>query len=219
MKAELIIFDCDGVLVDSEILGIELTLGILRRNGCPISREDFSASYSGLAWNNLIKKINADFHLSVPVDANHGFFNSLYDSFRQKLVRVEGTREVISNLDKPICVCSNSSAEQVRFMLELTGLDDLFKKRVFSAADLGESRCKPKPDIFLYAAEHFRVQPCKTAVIEDSFPGVTAAKAAGMYTIGFIGGAHTYQQHADRLLEAGADIIIKTMAELPGLIE
>lgn len=157
MKAELIIFYCDGVLVDSKILGIELTLYIFRRNDCPISGEDFSAFCSGLTWNNLIGKINADFYLSVSVDSNYGFFNSLYDLFRQKLVRVEGTREVISNFKKTFSICSNSSAEQVRFMFELTGLDDLFRNRVFSAADFGESRYKPKPDIILYAAKHFGV--------------------------------------------------------------
>ncbi|MCW8113799.1 HAD family hydrolase [Yersinia intermedia] len=217
-KPHLIIFDCDGVLVDSEILGINLTLDILRRYGCQISHYDFSAAYSGMAWDNLIKKVNEDFGICIPESASYDFFDDLRKTFKLGLVRIKGTQEVISKLGYQKCICSNSSAEQVRMMLELVGLDLLFENSIFSATELGSLRCKPKPDIFLTAADYYNVSPNNAIVIEDSVPGVTAAKAAGMYTVGFIGGAHTYPQHSDRLRKAGADVIIKSMFELPALI-
>lgn len=215
---ELVIFDCDGVLVDSEIIGINLTLDILREYGCKVSKEEFSASYSGMAWSNFIKKINIDLNVSIPSEANNDFYNRLIKAFNEKLRRIEGTKEVIANIKKPMCICSNSKVEQIRFMLELTGLGDFFTDVIFSAATLGESRCKPKPDIFLLAANYFQVAPEHTLVIEDSVTGVTASRAAGMFTAGFIGGSHTYPQHAERLHQAGADVIITSMYELPALI-
>ncbi|UWM63509.1 HAD family phosphatase [Enterobacter sp. CP102] len=218
INPELVIFDCDGVLVDSEIIGINLTLDVLRTYGCTISKEEFSAYYSGMVWNSLIKKINGDFNVSVPSGANYDFYDRLTQSFKEKLCRIDGTMEIVSNITKATCICSNSGIEQIKFMLELTGLREFFTDTVFSATVLGESRCKPKPDVFLLAADHFQVLPANTVVIEDSVTGVTAAKAAGMYTVGFIGGSHTYPQHAERLRAAGADVIIKSMYELPHLI-
>jgi HAD superfamily hydrolase (TIGR01509 family) len=215
---ELVIFDCDGVLVDSEIVGIQKTLDILKKYGCNISQEDYLSSYCGMDWNGLMDRIKEEYNIIIPETARYDFLESLYQSFKYELKRIDGSLEVISQLRLPVCICSNSGVDQIHMMLNLVGLGQLFTHNIFSAVELGAGLTKPKPDIFLAAAEYFHISPLRTLVVEDSVPGVTAAKSAGMYTVGFTGGAHTYPQHAERLLAVGADVIISSMYDLLSLI-
>ncbi len=215
---DLIIFDCDGVLVDSEIIGINLTRSLLQQYGVTIGFNEFCIEYSGLSWDILIDKVREQKGVIIPASINQTFFPSLFTLFREKLTRIAGTLEVISTLSIPKCICSNSSSEQLEFMLSLVGLESMFNGGIFSAVDLGPGRGKPQPDIFLHAAQMLHAAPENTLVIEDSVHGVTAAKSAGMFAIGFIGGAHTYPQHREKLLAAGADVIIDSMFQLPAEI-
>ncbi len=217
-QPELVIFDCDGVLVDSEIIGIDLTRSLLKQYGVILSVEEFCAHYSGLAWDELMEKVRVQKNVDLPETLHQVFYDALYKAFSEKLTRIAGSYEVISQLTFPKCICSNSGREQLDFMLAHVGLNTLFPDRLFSAVDLGPGRGKPQPDIFLHAAQVMRAAPENTLVIEDSVHGVTAARRAGMYVTGFIGGAHTWRDHADRLNAAGADVIIHSLYQLPGVI-
>lgn len=214
-KPELIIFDCDGVLVDSEFLGIKLAISLFSQQGAEISFEEFTAGYSGLAWNDLIEKVRTEKGVAIPVDISQQFYPQLLSSFADNLRRIDGSWQVISQITTPKCICSNSAKDHVEYVLTLTGLKPLFTTDIFSAVDLGPGRAKPQPDIFLYAADKLQAQPANTLVIEDSLHGVMAAKAAGMFVIGFTGGAHTYPGHRQTLLSGGADKVVSSMYQLP----
>jgi HAD superfamily hydrolase (TIGR01509 family) len=140
----------------------------------------------------------------------------------RRLARVKpiaGVHDLLDLLDGPRCICSNSSSARLRLSLEATQLWDRFRPYVFSAADVRQGRGKPHPDVFLHAAETFAVDPATVVVIEDSATGVTAASAAGMRVIGFVGGAHTWQGHAERLMDAGAETVVRRLKEVPAVVE
>ncbi|WP_300000316.1 HAD family phosphatase [uncultured Cedecea sp.] len=212
---DLIIFDCDGVLVDSEIIGIKLTVSLLNQQGVDIDIGTFTRLYSGLAWEALIDKIRRDTGITVSATLGQDFYPQLMAAFPTQLKRIAGSLEVISNIKTAKCICSNSKSEQLDYMLTLVGLKSLFAPWIFSANDLGPGRGKPEPDIFLYGAQQFNACPENTLVIEDSVHGVMAAKRAGMYVVGFTGGAHTTPDHQSRLITAGADGVIHSLYQLP----
>ncbi|AHF79215.1 Hydrolase phosphatase protein (plasmid) [Sodalis praecaptivus] len=218
-RVDLIIFDCDGVLVDSEIIGIQLTIALLQEYGVDIGFDEFTREFSGLAWDDLLTKVQIEKGVDIPASISQRFYPLLMATFSEKLTRIAGTYEVISTILTPKCVCSNSSSEQLEFMLSRVGLKSLFSPHIFSAVDLGPGRAKPQPDIFLHAANVLNVLPENTLVVEDSVHGVTAAKKAGMYVIGFTGGAHTTPHHQARLTSAGADVVINAMSLLTEEIE
>lgn len=215
---DLIIFDCDGVLVDSEIIGIKLTVSLLNQQGVNIDIATFTRLYSGLAWDALIERVRRDTGIIVSATIGQQFYPQLMAAFATRLERISGSLEVISKITTAKCICSNSGSEQLDYMLTLVGLKSLFAPKIYSAIDLGPGRGKPKPDIFLYGAQQFNAPPANTLVIEDSVHGVIAAKRAGMYVVGFIGGAHTTPDHRSRLLAAGADVVIDSLYQLPDAI-
>lgn len=212
---DLVIFDCDGVLIDSEIIGITLTLKLLEDHGVHIDFNEFSSRYSGLTWDELIESIRSRKGVALPASIRDSFHAALLAAFDTSLKRIDGTPEVLGSLNLPYCICSNSSASQLDYSLSLVGLKHFFSERIFSAVDLGPGRAKPQPDIFLHAAKVLHADPAHTLVVEDSVHGVTAAGRAGMTVIGFTGGAHTYPQHAEKLLAAGAWSTIASMHQLP----
>lgn len=213
-SVSLIIFDCDGVLVDSEIIGIELTVSLLNDQGVNIGLDEFTHRYSGLAWDELIDQIRTDKGVTIAPHLRQAFHPLLMNAFADRLVSIDGVRETLSQIALPRCICSNSSAEQLDFMLTKVGLKPLFTPHIFSAVDLGPGRGKPRPDIFLHAAQVMNTAPENTLVIEDSVHGVTAAKRAGMFVVGFTGGAHTTPDHRTRLFDAGADQVIDRLPQL-----
>ncbi|MGK4329164.1 HAD family hydrolase [Lonsdalea quercina] len=217
-RLDLIIFDCDGVLVDSEIIGIELTVSLLNQHGVNIGLDEFTHRYSGLAWDELIDQIRAHKGVTLPPHIRQAFYPLLMAAFADKLVSIAGVQETLSQIPLRRCIGSNSSSEQLDFMLTKVGLKPLFAPHIFSAVDLGPGRGKPRPDIFLHAAQVMKVAPENTLVIEDSAHGVTAAKSAGMFVVGFTGGAHTTPSHRTRLIDAGADRVIEAMPQLIGEI-
>lgn len=210
----LIIFDCDGVLVDSEIIGIELTVSLLNEQGVDIGHDEFTHRYSGLAWDELIEQVRTDKGVTIAPHLRQAFQPLLMNAFADRLVSIAGVRETLSQIALPRCICSNSSAEQLDFMLTKVDLKSLFTPHIFSAVDVGPGRGKPWPDIFLHAAQVMNIAPSHTLVIEDSVHGVTAAKKAGMFVVGFTGGAHTTPSHRTRLFDAGADRVIDAMPQL-----
>lgn len=218
-KIELIIFDCDGVLVDSEIIGIDLTLSLLQQQGVDIDFAEFTRAYSGLAWDALIAKISVEKGVVVSPDIHQQFYPQLMAAFADRLVSIEGTHDVVAQIAGKKCICSNSGTAQLDAMLSQVGLKAFFAPHIYSAMDLGPGRSKPQPDIFLHAAEMMHARPAYTLVIEDSVHGVMAAKKAGMYVVGFTGGGHTTPDHQARLTAAGAARVIDHMSRLPIEIE
>ncbi|MCO6186818.1 HAD family hydrolase [Rhizobium sp. L1K21] len=215
---DLIIFDCDGVLVDSEIIAAQVESKLLRDAGYTISAEEMGERFSGMTWKNILMAIEAE--ADIPLSA------SLLDKSEalldQRLARdvrdIEGVKFALSRLTQPRCICSNSSSQRLDMMLTKTGLKPYFDPHVYSAKDLGADRVKPKPDIFLHAAEEMNVKPQNVIVIEDSVHGIEGARSAGMRVIGFTGGSHTYPSHSDKLTEAGAETVISRMVDLPPVI-
>ncbi|MFP1785912.1 HAD family hydrolase [Lonsdalea quercina] len=217
-RVDLIIFDCDGVLVDSEIIGIELTVSLLNQHGVNIGLDEFTHRYSGLTWDELLDQIRVHKGVTIPPHIRQAFYPQLMAAFADRLVSIAGVRETLSQIPLRRCIGSNSSAEQLDYMLTRVGLKSLFAPYIFSAVDLGPGRGKPRPDIFLHAAQVMNTAPKQTIVIEDSVNGVAAAKSAGMFVVGFTGGAHTTPSHRTRLIDAGADRVIEAMPQLIGEI-
>ncbi|MCM2440866.1 HAD family phosphatase [Agrobacterium vitis] len=215
---DLTLFDCDGVLVDSEIIAAKVESKLLTEAGYPISVEEMGERFSGMTWKNILMTIEKE--VDIPLSA------SLIDKSEalldQRLARevklVEGVTYALSRLQGPRCICSNSSSPRLDMMLTKVGLKEFFAPHVYSAKDLGADRVKPKPDIYLHGAAQFNVKPQNCVVVEDSVHGIHAARAAGMRVVGFTGASHTYPSHADRLTEAGAETVIARMMDLPAVI-
>jgi len=215
---DLIIFDCDGVLVDSEIIAAQVESRLLMEAGYPISVEEMGERFSGMTWKNILLEVERE--ASIPISATLlDKSEKLLDARLARDVKViEGVKFALSRLTTQRCICSNSSSARLDMMLTKVGLKPYFESHVYSAKDLGADRVKPKPDIFLHGAKQFAVSPDRVVVIEDSVHGITGARAAGMRVIGFTGASHSYPSHADKLTDAGAETVISRMQDLPATI-
>lgn len=210
----LVIFDCDGVLVDSEIIAAEVDAAALTSVGYAIDGAEVARRFAGLTGREIFARVAAELGRPLPDDLEERTKAEIDRRLAAELEVIEGVREAIEALGLPVCVCSNSSPERIAASLTKTRLDDLFGERVFSAVAVREGRPKPAPDVYLHAAETCGVDPHDAIVIEDSEHGVAAARAAGMSVIGFVGGRHSWPGHSERLMEAGADTVIRRMSEL-----
>jgi len=216
---DLIIFDCDGVLVDSEIVAARVEADLLRKAGHEISAEELSERYAGLTFRDIL--------LTIEREAQILFQASLIDTAEtlidKRLARevkaIEGVGYAVATLPYKKCICSNSTRSRIETMLKRARLEGLFDDVIFSSAETPTARPKPAPDVFLYAAEKMEADPKNTIVIEDSVHGIAGARAAGMRVIGFTGASHTHPRHADMLMEAGAETTINRMSDLKPTIE
>jgi HAD superfamily hydrolase (TIGR01509 family) len=177
---ELIIFDCDGVLVDSEIIAAQVESKLLTDAGYPISAEELAERFAGLTWKDILFEVERE--ASIPFSATLlDASETLLDKKLAAEVRaIDGAAQAIARIGGQRCICSNSSSHRLKAMLARTGLDRLFGDHVYSAKDVGEGRTKPAPDVFLHGARQFDAKPGNVLVIEDSVHGVHAATAAGM---------------------------------------
>jgi HAD superfamily hydrolase (TIGR01509 family) len=212
----LLIFDCDGVLVDSEALACEIDAQILTRIGLPYSAQDIARKFVGVSFKDMVARLEAEHGCTLPPDLGMQLDSALFAKFETDLKPIEGVREAIVSLPYPRCVASSSTPERIALSLRITGLSDLFD-HVFSATQV--ARGKPAPDLFLHAAKSMGASPQDCVVIEDSAAGVQGALAAGMQVIGFVGGGHCSPEHRDKLHAAGASVIIDSMADLPKTIQ
>jgi HAD superfamily hydrolase (TIGR01509 family) len=216
---DLILFDCDGVLVDSEIIAAQVESKLLRDAGFDITAEDMCVRFAGMDWKNILLTIEkeADIPLSASlIDKSEKLLDA---ALAQRVKMIEGVKFALSKITEQRCICSNSSSPRLDMMMTKVGLKPYFAPHIYSAKDLGPDRAKPKPDIYLHGARQFGADPSRCLVIEDSTHGVHAARGAGMRVIGFTGGSHTYPTHADRLTDAGAETVISRMVELPQMVE
>lgn len=215
MTFDLVIFDCDGVLIDSELLSVEADLACLSEEGVDLSGEEILDRYTGISMAGMLADLEARFGRSFPdfADRHRERLRALFDA---GLKPIPGVAEVLVSLACKACVASSSTPERLRHALTLVGLFDRFDPHIFSTTEV--ARGKPAPDLFFHAAERMGVARARSVVIEDSIPGVTAAVAAGMTAIGFTGGAHCRPGHDSRLYAEGAALVIDNMAQLPGAL-
>jgi HAD superfamily hydrolase (TIGR01509 family) len=201
----MIIFDCDGVLVDSEIISNAIDAELMTAAGWPITAQDLIRDHIGqpkaAIWEEVAQKRGASWPEGLLERADA----LLLERIETDLQPVQGIGEALRRLSGKKAVASSSALPKLRRSLECCGLLGFFEPRVFSASQV--ARGKPAPDVFLFAAERSGARPADCVVIEDSVAGVTAARAAGMRVAGFTAGRHTYPGHAEKLLAAGAAIV------------
>jgi HAD superfamily hydrolase (TIGR01509 family) len=212
----LVIFDCDGVLIDSEIIFGRVFGECLIAADFPATIGEAVALSFGKNRLTLTAAVEDRFGRALP----DGFFETMRArvdlAFERELVAIPGIEELLQALPGPRCVASNSHLERVRHALSVTRLLPLFEPHVFSASQVAHG--KPAPDLFRFAAWQLGAPPEGCIVIEDSATGVEAAIAAGMPVIGFCGGSHCPGDHADRLIAAGCARVFACMPDLAAFL-
>jgi HAD superfamily hydrolase (TIGR01509 family) len=208
---ELVIFDCDGVLVDSERIAVRTDVKVLAKLGWTLTEAEVIERFVGLSDRSVKAAIEAHLGRALPDDWEAEFRSLYRDAFAAELTPVPGVIEALDQITLPTCVASSGTHEKMRFTLGLTGLYERFVGRIFSVDDV--VRGKPAPDLFLYAASRMGVAPEACAVVEDSPYGIEAARAAGMRAFGYAGGLTP----ASRLEGAGV-VVFRDMSRLPVLL-
>lgn len=188
MQTDLVIFDCDGVLIDSEVISASMLISELSLYGVQIDREFVSRQFLGRSYPVVIKEVRETFGITLPDHFEADYRARLLAAFVRDLKIMPGITDVLARLGVRHCVATSSSPERVAKSLILAGLQDAFGPSVFTATMVGHG--KPAPDLFLYTAAQMGVDPACCLVIEDSLNGVRAGLAAGMQVWRFTGGSH-----------------------------
>jgi HAD superfamily hydrolase (TIGR01549 family) len=214
-----VIFDCDGVLVDSEILAVEVEIVLLAELGLTYDPAEYGRRFLGLNDHAFREALDADCRAATGKPLPEDFLDRTHSqrllACRDRLREVTGAADAIAALTLPKAVASSSGAAFLREKLALAGLLSAFDPHVYSADLVG--RGKPHPDIFLHAAERLNADPSACLAIEDSVNGVLSARAAGMEVWGFTGGGHMDEPSGRRLAEAGAARLVESWREARGL--
>jgi HAD superfamily hydrolase (TIGR01509 family) len=213
----LVIFDCDGVLVDSEPLAMRALLETLAEAGIELSAQEAVENFLGKSLASTVAELRRTHGVDIGGAALARMRERLYTAFRQELRPIAGVAEMLEGLDRPCCVASSSQPERIRLSLEVAGLSRFFGERLFSATMVAHG--KPAPDLFLHAARAMAVGPADCLVVEDSPAGISAALAAGMRAFGFAGGSHARSDaHREKLVSLGPMLVFDDMRALPGLV-
>ena len=211
-----LIFDCDGVLVDSEILVQRIERAHLASIGLHYDQVEFVHRFTGTSEPEFFRRVKDDARMRLRKELSDGIIDAMKRAVHGELERalepIAGAGEVVRGWIGLKAVASSSSQSALQFKLSRTGLDEPFGAHVYSAELVG--RGKPDPAVFLHAAERLGIDPADCAVVEDSVNGILAARRAGMLAVGFVGGAHCVHGHADRLRETGAEEVCDSFAEL-----
>ena len=214
---DLLIFDCDGVLVDSEVLACRAVSEALGEFGLSLPINEVAERFLGRSSKDMYAALEAEWGCVLSAEVRSRIRAHSRELFDLELQPVIGIASVLDALAGPRCVASSSGPEAISYKLGRTDLLRCFEPAALFSARM-VSRGKPAPDLFLHAAERMGADPERCLVIEDSVPGVTAAKAAGMAVLGFTGASHCRAGHADRLSVAGAELVFSEMRVLPSLI-
>ena len=209
----LLIFDCDGVLVDSEIIVCTAVSEELTRLGYPITPEQVVRRFAGRPEREILAEIAGDWGRPVPPEYFSAMKARVAYAFENDLQAVAGTHAVLEALRLPRVVASSSAPAKLEQGLRFVGLDRFFAPNILSVHRVAHG--KPAPDVFIYAAGWMRTPVAGCLVLEDSEPGVRAARAAGMRVWGFTGGSHCGPGHGESLLAAGAERVLGHMDQLP----
>jgi len=211
-RSRLMIFDCDGVLVDSEPLAAKAYERVYDKHGMPGVHGGIIAQCVGMKQSDIIARIKDLTGHQFPASADADIWAETKILFSQELKPTPGITAFLDRLEGDRCVASSSSVERINHSLAVTGLAQFFGDAIYSSSMVKNG--KPAPDIFLYAAEKMGANPADCIVIEDSPFGIQGAVAAGMIAIGYTGGGHTYPEHAARLKAAGADYVCADWQEV-----
>ncbi|MDQ2065683.1 HAD family hydrolase [Xinfangfangia sp. CPCC 101601] len=184
----LIIFDCDGVLIDSEIISARMLIAALAERGVSIDLAYVARHFLGRSYPVVMQTIRKDFGLDLPARFEDDYREALFEGFRDGLQVIPHVRDVLERLEQDWCVATSSSRPRAEMSLKLVGLWPLIEDRLFTASEV--SRGKPAPDLFLHAAARRGAAPAQCLVIEDSLTGVEAGLNAGMEVWRFTGGSH-----------------------------
>lgn len=210
--SQLIIFDCDGVLVDSEPLAARAYERVYEKHGMSGVSADVIAQCVGMKQSDIILRIKELTGHQFPEHADGDIWAETKGLFTEALLPTKGLPSFLSGLSAERCVASSSSVERIEHSLAVTGLARYFGSAIFSSSMVKHG--KPAPDIFLFAAEKMAADPADCIVIEDSPFGVEGAVSAGMKAIGYIGGSHTYAGHGETLTSRGAAAICSDWTEV-----
>ena len=210
-RFDLVIFDCDGVVVDSERIVFEVFGSFIRSLGVHLTDEETREQFLGRSLADCMKIVERFRGSPAPPGSLERYTADRDRVLRERVEPVAGIREVLESLTIPFCIASSGGHDKMRITLGATKLMPLFEGRLFSANEV--PRAKPAPDIFLFAAERMGANPARTAVVEDSVNGVLAGCAAGMTVFGYVD-----LTPAEKLSEAGASFTFTQMRDLPGLL-
>jgi len=214
MSWDLIIFDCDGVLVDSEPIAERIFPEVLAAEGFEVSLDDSRSWFTGYSLQTCLKRVEELFGSPVPEDIGQKYYTRLFDEFKRSLQPVSGIAEALDAIPYPICVASSGAHEKMQISLGVTGLLPRFTNHIFSALDVEHG--KPEPDLFLYAAKQCNANPAHCAVIEDSLPGVQAGIKAGMKVFGFV---TPYNESLTNIFKETGALVFNSMKELPEMLK
>jgi HAD superfamily hydrolase (TIGR01509 family) len=207
---ELVIFDCDGVLVDSERLAVRVESRLISSLGWPITESEVVDRFVGRSDAYMHSEIERELGRAVP-DWQQRYEEQLYEAFRSELQPVDGITAALDSLALPTCVASSGTHAKMQLALGITHLLERFEGHIFSVTEVANG--KPAPDLFLHAAAKMEAQPGRCVVVEDSRSGVAAARAAGMRCLGYSGGVT-----AASALTGPGTVVFDRMADLPALI-
>ena len=210
-RFDLVIFDCDGVVVDSERIVFEVFGSFIRSLGVHLSDAETREQFLGRSLADCMVIVERFRGTPAPPGSLERYMADRDRVLRERVEPVAGIREVLGALTIPYCIASSGGHDKMRITLGATKLMPLFEGRLFSATEV--PRAKPAPDIFLFAAERMGASPARTAVVEDTVNGVRAGRAAGMTVFGYVD-----LTPAERLIEAGATRTFTQMSELPALL-
>jgi HAD superfamily hydrolase (TIGR01509 family) len=209
----LVIFDCDGVLVDSELIANKILAQALTNEGYHCTLQESVIKFVGLDLKTIQLQVEQELGTQLSTSFNDRLRIETTRAFHKKLEPIVGIKTALAEIQIPKCVASSGTQEKIHLCLNLTGLSDYFPyTKIFSSQEV--SKGKPAPDLFLHAAEKMHAHPSDCVVIEDRVAGVIAAQAAGMSAFGFAGGNHVSSQHPADLARVGA-IVFDRMAMLP----
>lgn len=187
-EIDLVIFDCDGVLIDSEIISSKILISQLEEAGVSVDFPYFQRYFLGRSFPKVADSVRQTFDVVLPSDFEASYRRRLFEAFSSELKPTVGIAEILGNLSTPTCVATSSTPARVRKSLELTGLTHFFGEDVFTASEVENG--KPAPDLFFHTAKKMNAAPEKCLVIEDSLPGMEAGVAAGMVVWRFTGASH-----------------------------
>jgi HAD superfamily hydrolase (TIGR01509 family) len=216
MPVDLVIFDCDGVLVDSEVISCHAHAETLTRHGYPITADQVLLRFLGVSDREARQTIENEMGRSLPDDFDAQIKQAALQRYASELAAIPYVGEAIDAIGVAKCVASSGTHEKIRHGLTCAGLYDRLAPDIFSATQV--ERGKPAPDLFLFAAERMQAAPARCVVIEDSIPGIKGARAAGMTVLGFHGGSHCRPGYGETLKNAGAFATFDDMRQLPDLI-
>ena len=213
---DLVIFDCDGVLVDSELISCRAHARTLTRHGYPITAAEVRDRFLGRSARDANAEIERELGRALPEACDRERKVELLEALGRDVSAVAHIHDALDAITVPVCVASSGGHDKIFATLSRTALHPRFAPHIFSATQV--ARGKPAPDLFLFAARQMGCVPQRCIVVEDSEAGVTAAVAAGMHVVGFVGGTHCQPGDADRLRAKGAHVIVADMRELPDLV-